>query len=63
MLSLSPVYFFSKSLFQKKSFRNTIRVSNGLDPGLGPNCLQTLSAYDKKIVACKEQLKNHASSL
>ena len=36
-----------------KSFRNTIRVSNGLDPDqdrrsvgpdLGPNCLQRLSA-------------------
>ena len=39
--------------FKKKSFRNTIRVSNGLDqdhdqysvgPDLGPNCLQSLSA-------------------
>ena len=37
----------------KKSFRNTIRVSNSLDPDqdqqnvrpdLGPNCLQRLSA-------------------
>ena len=24
--------FFQDQLFQKKSFRNTIRVSNGLDP-------------------------------
>ena len=47
--------FFSKSTFSKNSFRNTIRVSNGLDPDqdrrsvgpdLGPNCLQRLSADD-----------------
>ena len=40
----------------EKSFRNTIRVSNGLDPDqdrqnvgpdLGPNCLQRLSADNK----------------
>ena len=44
---------FFKSTFLKNSFRNTIRVSNGLDPdqvrhfvgpNLGPNCLQQLSA-------------------
>ena len=41
--------------FSKISFRNTTRVSNGLDPDqalhfdrpdLGPNCLQGLSADD-----------------
>ena len=46
---------FQNLLFQNKSFRNTIRVSNGLDPDqerhfvcpdLGPNCLQRLSADD-----------------
>ena len=46
-------WFFSKSTFLKNSFRNTIRVSNSLDPyqawhfvrpDLGPNCLQRLSA-------------------
>ena len=46
-------WFFSKSTFLKNSFRNTIRVSNSLDPDqarhfvgpdLGPNCLQKLSA-------------------
>ena len=45
--------FFSKSSFSKNSFRNTIRVSNSLDPDqarnfvgpdLGPSCLQRLSA-------------------
>ena len=45
--------FFSKSSFSKNYFRNTIRVSNSLDPDqarhfvgpdLGPNCLQRLSA-------------------
>ena len=43
---------FSKSIFSKNSFRNTIRVSNSVDPDrarwfvrpdLGPNCLQRLS--------------------
>ena len=46
---------FSKSTFFKNSFRNTIRVSNGLDQdqaqcfvgsNLGLNCLQKLSADD-----------------
>ena len=41
--------FLKKSSFSKKSFRNTFRLSNSLDPdqaqhfvspGLGPNCLQ-----------------------
>ena len=51
------VKFFSflKSTFWKTSFRNTIRVSNSLDPDqarrfvgpdLDPNCLQRLSADD-----------------
>ena len=48
--------FFSKLTYSKKSFRNTIRGSNSLDPDrdrhsvgpdLGPNCLQRLSADDK----------------
>ena len=48
--------FFSKSTFSKNSFRNTIRVSNSLDPDqaqhfvgpdLCPICLQRLSADDK----------------
>ena len=47
--------FFSKSTISKNSFRNTIWVSNRLDPDqarhsvgpdLGPNCLQRLSADD-----------------
>ena len=46
---------FSKLNFCKNSFRNTIRMSNSLDPDqarrfvgpdLGPNCLPSLSAYD-----------------
>ena len=45
--------FFKIIFFLKKKIRNTIRVSNTLDPGqaqhfvgpdLGPNCLQRLSA-------------------
>ena len=48
--------FFQHLIFSKNSFRNTIRVSNGLDPDQdlhvvgpdpGPNCLQRLSADDK----------------
>ena len=42
-------WLFSKSTFSKNSFRNTIRVSNSLDPDLGPNCLQRLSADDTRI--------------
>ena len=46
---------FSIANFSKKSLRNTIRVSNSLDPdqarhfvgpGLGPSCLQSLSTDD-----------------
>ena len=48
--------FFSKLTFSKNFFRNTIRVSNGLDPDqdrhsvgpdLSPNSLQRLSTDDK----------------
>ena len=57
MLENSLAYFasasFSKSVFSKNSFRNTISVLKSLDPNqapyfvgldLGPNCLQRLSA-------------------
>ena len=56
---------FFKITFSKTSFKNTIRVSNGLDPdqdrnfvgpNLGTNCLQRLSA-DKKVAASKERVK------
>ena len=52
------VLIFSKSTFSKKYFRNTIRVSNNLDPDqvrhsigpdLGPNCSQRLSAGRQKV--------------
>ena len=55
------------STFSKNSFRNTIRVSNSLDPDqarrfvrpdLGPNCLQRLSADDTS-----RQIVNMDSSL
>ena len=51
---LLSVDFFQDQLFENP-FRNTIRVSNSLDPDqaqhfvrpdLGPNCLQRLSADD-----------------
>ena len=53
---LSSADFLSKSTFSKTSFRNTIRVSNSLDPDqarqnvgpdLVPNCLKRLTADDK----------------
>ena len=53
---LADGFFFSKSTFLKNSFRDTVRVSNTLDPGqarhyvgpdlVGPNCLHKLSADD-----------------
>ena len=48
-------FFVSKSTFLKKSFRNSIKVSNSLDPDqarpfvgpdLGPNCMRRLFADD-----------------
>ena len=54
---LSSVDFFQNQHFLKNSFRNTIRVSNSLDPDqaryivnsdLGLNCLQRISADDTR---------------
>ena len=56
---------FSKLTFTINSFRNTIRVSNSLNPDqdqqnvgpdLGSNCLQRLSA-DKTVAARNERVK------
>ena len=55
MISSRLLVFVKFNFFEKK--RNTIRVSNSLDPdqarhyvgpGLGTNCLQRLSADDKR---------------
>ena len=57
--------FFSKSIFSKNSFRKTIRVSSSLDQdharnidghGLGPNCLQMLSAGDTSRQRVKDEI-------
>ena len=58
MLEIFSNFFcFSKLPFSKNSFRNTARVSNSLDPDkarhsvgqdLGINCLQRLSADNKR---------------
>ena len=57
MLLWSSADFFQKLTFSKNAFRNTISVSNALDlnqglssvgPDLGPNCLQRLSADNKR---------------
>ena len=59
LLCLLSADFFQNQLFLKNSFRNTIRVSNSLEPDqarhfvgpdLGPNCLQRLSADDSQRV-------------
>ena len=56
MRFLSSSEFFSKFTFSKNSFKNTIKVSNDLDPDqdrhsigpdLGTYCLQRLSVDDK----------------
>ena len=56
---------FSKLTFSLNSFKNTIRVSNGLEPDqdgcsvgpdLDPNCLQRLSA-DNKVATSMEKVK------
>ena len=52
MLLLASADFFKINFFSKNSLRNTIMVSNGLDPDqdrhdLGPNCLKRLSADHK----------------
>ena len=58
MLSLSFAGIFSKFNFSKNSFRNTVRVSNSLDPDqdrhyvgpdLGHNCLPSLSTDEVTI--------------
>ena len=64
MFLLSSADFF-KLTFSKYSFKNSIRVSNSLDPDQGrhsvgpdldPNCLQRLSAV-AKVVASKAKVK------
>ena len=66
---LSSADFFSKFTFSKNSFKDTIRVSNSLDPdqarcSVGPDlatyCLQRSSSGDKrchlKLFACELRL-------
>ena len=64
--------FFSKSTFSNNSIRNTIRVSNSLDPDqtrhfvgpdLGPNCLQRLSADATNRQSYKISLSDHSNQL
>ena len=65
MILLSSLYFFKINFLKKISFRNTIRVSNCLDPDHGPNlgrnCLQRLSATTK-VAACTKRVK-HACAM
>ena len=51
--------FFQIQLFRKTSFRNTVSVSNSLDPDqarrlagpdLGPNCLQKSTLVGKVLI-------------
>ena len=57
---------FSKSTFSKNSFRNTIRMSNGLDPDqdrhsvgpdLGPNCFANVVSRRQKSLLARIELK------
>ena len=63
-------FFFSKSTFSKNCFKNTIRVSNSLDPGqarqnvepdLGSNCLQKLSVHNTRRQRVKPAHNIHGS--
>ena len=66
MLLLSSAdFFFFKYLFSENYFRNTIRLSNGLDPDqdghsvgpdLGPNCL-------KKVISRRQKFFQHTDKL
>ena len=49
-------FFFLNCFFSKKSFRNTIRVPNSLDPDLGPNSLQRLMLMTK-VATSRERVK------
>ena len=67
------LFFFSKTNFSKNSFRNSVRVSNKLDPyqarryvgsDLGPNCLQMLSADGtsrQRVKRCQKVQKGASS--
>ena len=61
--------FFQNQLFSKNYFRDTIRVSNSLDPDqakhfvgpdLGPNCLQSyvqMTLVDKELKCLNIEIK------
>ena len=66
MLLMSSAAFIQNNFYHHFFFRNTIRVSNCLDldqdrhsvgPDLGPNCLQKLSADDKKSPLARKELR------
>ena len=56
MLLLSTVDFFFKINFFRNSFRETVSDCQTVfvGHGLGPNCLQWLSA-DDKFITCEER--------
>ena len=43
--SLSPADYFAKSTFSKNSFRNTVRVSNSLDPDVVSGLIWAQTVY------------------
>ena len=60
MLLLSSAEFFSNLSFLKNSFRNTIRVSNGLDsvgPDLDPNSVRKGYQQPTKAAASMVRVK------
>ena len=55
MFLLSADFFLKNNIFEKNSFRSTIRMSYSFDgPDLGPNCLPRLSADDTSVLVDKE---------
>ena len=67
MFFLLSADFFSKSTFSKKTFRNTIRISNSLNPDqarnfvwpdLVSNCLQKLLADDTSRQRVKHPIRS-----
>ena len=45
-----------QNFFFKKKFRNTIRVSDGLVPVQGPNCLQKVICRGNKLPVARREL-------
>ena len=63
MLLLSSADFFSKWVFSENNFKNTIRVSNGLDPDQDPHSVCKGYQQTTKVSAGKGRIKHQICSL